>query len=107
MMGVLDVVASAALVCFWGQNLAMCPLWLHWKQSPLWIRCRFSSSVNVVHALVHPMSMALGLQLLSMFLHCILVAPPHRLPPLTLSFRQIYSCWWVCAAFVQSFQVTG
>src|SRR6266702_3728515 len=28
----------------------MCPFWLHWKQSPLWTLCRFSSSVKVLRS---------------------------------------------------------
>ena len=102
-----EVVALAALVCFWGQNLAMCPHWLHWKQSPLWILCHLSSSIMVALALVCLMSMAFGLRLLSAFLHCMQVAPPHRSPPLTLSLRKMYSCWWVCATWVQLFHVMG
>src|SRR6266568_3524333 len=83
------------------------PFLVHWKQSPLWTLCRFSSSVKVARARVRPMSMALGFRLLSAFLHCGFVAPPRRSPPLTLSFRKMYSCWWWLAARVQSFQVTG
>src|SRR6266702_1502727 len=61
----------------------------------------------VAHAIVHPMSMALGLQLLSVFLHCILVAPPWRSPPFTLFLRKMYSCWWALVDLVQSFHMTG
>src|SRR6266581_7033849 len=107
MMGALLVDASATLAVWFGQNLAICPFWLQRKQSPLWTLCRFSSSVNVARALVRPMSMAFGLRLLSAFLHWNLVAPARRSPPLTLSFRKMYSCWWCLAARVQSFQVTG
>src|SRR6266702_956134 len=107
MTRLLEVVASVTLVCFWGQNLVICPHWLHWKQSPLWILCLLSLSIIVALALVRPMSMALGLLLLSAFLHCIQVAPPCQSPPLTLSLRNIYSCWCVHAAWVQSFHVTG
>ncbi len=53
------------------------------------------------------MSMALGFRLLSAFLHWNLVAPPLLSFPLTLSFRNMYSCWCACAALVQSFHVTG
>src|SRR6266702_2362351 len=105
--GVFEVVASATLVVLFGQYLVMCPFWLHWKQSLLWILCLLLLSVMVALALIRPMSMAFGLQLLSAFLHCMQVAPPHRSPPLTLSFRKMYSCWWWLAARVQSFQVTG
>src|SRR6266702_4463718 len=105
--GVFDVDASATLVFLWGQFLAMCPLWLHWKQSPLWTRCRFSSSVKVARALVRPMSIAFGLRLLSAFLHCGFVAPPLLSFPLTLSLKNMYSCWCFCADAVQSFHVTG
>src|SRR6266702_6520520 len=107
MTGVLDVEASAALEFRCGQYLAICPFWLQRKQSPLWILCCFSSSVNVTCARVCPMSMVLGLRLLSAFLHWNFVAPPCRSFPLTLSFRIIYSCWCVCADLVQSFHVTG
>ncbi len=107
MIGEFEVVASAALVFLWGQNLVICPFWLQWKQSLLWILCCLPSSVMVALALVHPMSMALGLQLLSAFLHCIQVAPPHCSPPFTLSLRNMYPCWWVHAAWVQSFHVIG
>ncbi len=87
MTGAFDVDASAALAPWLGQYLAICPFWLQQKQSPLWILCHFSSSVNVAQALVCPMSMAFGLRLLSAFLHCGFVAPPLQSPPLTLSFR--------------------
>src|SRR6266702_4656231 len=70
----------------------MCPLWLHWKQSPLWTLCRFSSSVNVAQALVRPISMVFGLRLLSAFLHWGFVAPPLHSVPLTLSLKNMYSC---------------
>src|SRR6266702_6143026 len=103
----LDVDASAALVCLWGQYRAICPFWLHWKQSPLCTLCRFSSSVKVARALVRPISMAFGFQLLSVFLHWNLVAPPLRSFPLTLSLKKMYSCWCFCADVVQSFHVTG
>src|SRR6266702_3444013 len=85
----------------------MCPFWLHWKQSPLWILCCFSLSINVACALVRPMSMVLGFQLFSAFLHWNLVAPPLWLFPLTLSFRNMYSCWCVCADLVQLIHMTG
>src|SRR6266702_6095452 len=90
MTRLLEVAASVTLVCFWGQNLVICPHWLHWKQSPLWILCLLSLSVILALALVHPMSMSLGLWLLSVFLHCIQVGPPRQSPPLTLSLRNIY-----------------
>src|SRR6266702_2542787 len=63
--------------------------------------------MNVAQALVRPMSMAFGLQLLSAFLHWNFVVPPLLSFPLTLSLKNMYSCWWVCAACVQSFHVTG
>src|SRR6266571_2965842 len=63
--------------------------------------------MNVACALVRPMSMAFGLRLLSTFFHWNFVAPPLRSFPLTLSFRNMYSCWCVCTDLVQSFHVTG
>src|SRR6266702_2582171 len=104
-MGVVEASAAHTLCC--RQYLAICPFWLQRKHSPLLIHCCFLLLVYVTLALVCPMSMALGLQLVSAFFHWNFVAPPRLSFPLTLSFRNIYSCWCVRAVFVQSFHVTG
>src|SRR6266571_8064568 len=83
----------------------MCPCWLHRKQRPS-LRCLPLSSVVVTHALVLPISMAFGFRL-STFLHCVCVCPWFLGPPLSLSCSCMYSSWWSCAEFAQSFQSRG